>query len=160
MRVERQGINYTTDRCCPNRHYKQSWYAPLTPLTPLTPLLVCRTPPFIPPVRYATLKNPRKLVWKSNLGVVDLELVFGEVTRTYSVTPLHATIIMYFEDQPRWLSKDLAAKHDTTEVRVTLRVILRGTASPHPYTKRYTLTPFSATRRLCGRRSRCGATTV
>ena len=42
-------------------------------------------------------------MWKSNLGTVDLELEFeGDVKRAYSVTPLHANIILYFEQNPKW----------------------------------------------------------
>ncbi|CAM9692673.1 unnamed protein product, partial [Chrysoparadoxa australica] len=42
-------------------------------------------------------------------GSVQLELVFGEVTREFDVSPLHATLIMHFQDKDRWSLDELAA---------------------------------------------------
>ncbi|KAK9750744.1 hypothetical protein RND81_02G218500 [Saponaria officinalis] len=58
--------------------------------------------------RFHEIKTPRKLVWKKNLGVVKLDLQFEDRTVQFSVSPLLATIIMHFQDQTRWTSKDLA----------------------------------------------------
>ncbi|GJP50097.1 hypothetical protein CLOM_g9238, partial [Closterium sp. NIES-68] len=48
---------------------------------------------------YATLKAPRKLQWKANLGCVTLELEFGNGrnTQQYTVTPVQAAIILKFQ---------------------------------------------------------------
>ncbi|CAN0290399.1 unnamed protein product, partial [Discosporangium mesarthrocarpum] len=49
---------------------------------------------------YSVIKNPRLLVWKKQLGVVQLTLSFENVERSFSVSPLHATLIMHFSDKP------------------------------------------------------------
>ncbi|KAJ8433259.1 hypothetical protein Cgig2_023211 [Carnegiea gigantea] len=59
--------------------------------------------------RFHEIKTPRKLLWKKNLGVVKLELQFEDRTVQFSVSPLLASIIMQFQDQTRWTSKELAA---------------------------------------------------
>ncbi|KAL2904014.1 Anaphase-promoting complex subunit 2 [Bienertia sinuspersici] len=59
--------------------------------------------------RFHEIKTPRKLIWKKNLGVVKLELQFEDKAVQYNVTPLLASIIMQFQDQTDWTSKDLAA---------------------------------------------------
>ncbi|CAI7888463.1 unnamed protein product, partial [Closterium sp. NIES-54] len=48
---------------------------------------------------YATLKAPRKLQWKANLGCVTIELEFGNGrnTQQYTVTPVQAAIILKFQ---------------------------------------------------------------
>ncbi|XP_021747051.1 anaphase-promoting complex subunit 2-like isoform X1 [Chenopodium quinoa] len=58
--------------------------------------------------RFHEIKTPRKLLWKKNLGVVKLELQFEDKAVQFSVTPLLASIIMQFQDQTRWTSKDLS----------------------------------------------------
>ncbi|VFQ66479.1 unnamed protein product [Cuscuta campestris] len=59
--------------------------------------------------RFTEIKTPRKLLWKKNLGTVKLELEFEDRALQFTCTPLHASIIMQFQDQKRWTSKDLAA---------------------------------------------------
>lgn len=59
--------------------------------------------------RYHEIKTPRKLLWKKNLGVVKLELQFEDRAVQFTVSPVHAAIIMQFEDKTSWTSKDLAA---------------------------------------------------
>lgn len=59
--------------------------------------------------RFHEIKTPRKLLWKKNLGVVKVELQFEDRAVQFSVSPLLASIIMHFQDQTRWTSKDLAA---------------------------------------------------
>ncbi|KAL8241741.1 hypothetical protein R6Q59_012043 [Mikania micrantha] len=59
--------------------------------------------------RFHEIKTPRKLLWKKNLGTVKLELEFEEKTLQFNVTPVHASIIMQFQDQKSWTSKNLAA---------------------------------------------------
>ncbi|CAL5428806.1 unnamed protein product [Camellia sinensis] len=63
--------------------------------------------------RFNEIKTPRKLLWKKNLGTVkenkELELEFEDRSLQFTVTPVHASIIMHFQDQTRWTSKNLAA---------------------------------------------------
>jgi anaphase-promoting complex subunit 2 len=60
---------------------------------------------------FETQKPSQKLYIKEHLGQVDLELEFldGRVL-DYSVSPLLATIIFHFQEQPQWPLADLAAK--------------------------------------------------
>ncbi|GJX32343.1 anaphase-promoting complex subunit 2 isoform X1, partial [Tanacetum coccineum] len=59
--------------------------------------------------RFHEIKTPRKLLWKKNLGTVKLELEFEDRTLQFIVTPVHATIIMKFQEQTSWTSESLAA---------------------------------------------------
>ncbi|KAL2559470.1 Anaphase-promoting complex subunit 2 [Forsythia ovata] len=59
--------------------------------------------------RFNEVKTPRKLLWKKNLGTVKLELEFEDRVLQFTVTPLHASIIMQFQDKTSWTSKNLAA---------------------------------------------------
>uniref|UniRef100_A0A803R9P9 Anaphase-promoting complex subunit 2 n=2 Tax=Cannabis sativa TaxID=3483 RepID=A0A803R9P9_CANSA len=59
--------------------------------------------------RFNEIKTPRKLMWKKNLGAVKLELQFEDRQMQFTVTPVHAAIIMKFQDQACWTSKSLAA---------------------------------------------------
>ncbi|KAG9440844.1 hypothetical protein H6P81_021009 [Aristolochia fimbriata] len=59
--------------------------------------------------RFHQIKTPRKLLWMKNLGTVRLELEFEDRTMEFTVSPLHAAIIMQFQEQPSWTSKNLAA---------------------------------------------------
>ncbi|KAF5276524.1 hypothetical protein FQA39_LY06593 [Lamprigera yunnana] len=51
---------------------------------------------------FETLKGNRTLSWKNHLGVVDLEIELLDRTLNLSVTPIHATILMYFQDRNEW----------------------------------------------------------
>ncbi|KAJ0973209.1 hypothetical protein J5N97_021168 [Dioscorea zingiberensis] len=59
--------------------------------------------------RFHEIKTPRKLLWKKNLGAVKLELQFEDQNMQFTVAPIHAAIIMKFQDQTSWTSKNLAA---------------------------------------------------
>ncbi|ETV65032.1 hypothetical protein, variant [Aphanomyces astaci] len=51
---------------------------------------------------YAVLKNPRQLDWVSYLGVVELEIIdLNGHTIEFTVSPMQATVLSYFEDQGR-----------------------------------------------------------
>jgi len=52
--------------------------------------------------QYHVLKVPRKLQWKSNLGAVDVDLVFADRELSLRVTPIQATVLAMFEEQPEW----------------------------------------------------------
>ncbi|RDX79028.1 Anaphase-promoting complex subunit 2, partial [Mucuna pruriens] len=59
--------------------------------------------------RFNEIKTPRKLQWKKSLGTIKLELQFQDREMQFTVAPVHASIIMKFQDQPSWTSKNLAA---------------------------------------------------
>ncbi|GMN41892.1 hypothetical protein TIFTF001_011113 [Ficus carica] len=59
--------------------------------------------------RFHEIMTPRKLMWKKNLGAVKLELQFEDREMQFTVAPVHAAIIMKFQDQVSWTSKNLAA---------------------------------------------------
>jgi len=62
---------------------------------------------------YSILKNPRQLSWKTNLGIVELELEFDDgASKNFSVNPFLATLVMHFGDRETWTDKELA---DATE---------------------------------------------
>jgi len=70
---------------------------------------------------YAKLKNPRRLIWLEQLGTVELELYLddesdGEPTpKTFTCSPLQATLISHFEDQEQWSLADLANETGVSE---------------------------------------------
>lgn len=59
--------------------------------------------------RFNEIKTPRKLLWKKNLGTVKMELQFEDRAVQFTVAPIQAAIIMQFQDQKSWTSKNLAA---------------------------------------------------
>lgn len=62
---------------------------------------------------YGRLKNPRRLVWYNQLGTVEIEIQTdgdNAPPKSITCTPLLATLISYFEDQPVWKVSDLAEK--------------------------------------------------
>ena len=61
--------------------------------------------------KYSVLKAPRELEWKLNLGMVELDLVFGgEQKHEFRVDPLHASLLLHFEDSGRWSAEQLATE--------------------------------------------------
>lgn len=46
---------------------------------------------------FETLKGNRTLCWKPHLGTVELDVELKNRTVTFTVSPLHATIIMHFQ---------------------------------------------------------------
>lgn len=50
---------------------------------------------------FETLKGSRTLCWKNHLGVVDLEVELADRTLNLSVSPVQATIMMYFQDKSK-----------------------------------------------------------
>eukprot|EP00980_Cylindrotheca_fusiformis_P003610 scaffold812_cov124-Cylindrotheca_fusiformis.AAC.2 len=80
---------------------------------------------------YARLKNPRRLEWMNQLGIVQLELdVLGQrpdgsaavETREFSVAPLLATLISHFEDKDKWNVEELANETGIPEYQVQKRM--------------------------------------
>lgn len=74
--------------------------------------------------QFHVLRAPRKIMWKKNLGTVKLELQFEDRSAEFVVSPIHASIIMQFQEQPRWTSKDLAAAVGISVDTLCRRIIL------------------------------------
>lgn len=47
--------------------------------------------------RYHAIKAPRKLVWQPALGMVTLSLLLGDQTKEFTVSPVQASILLYFQ---------------------------------------------------------------
>ena len=48
--------------------------------------------------QFTALKTPRLLKWKPHQGVVDLQLEAGGVTALFKVSPIHATLLLQFDN--------------------------------------------------------------
>ncbi|XP_022915785.1 anaphase-promoting complex subunit 2 [Onthophagus taurus] len=58
---------------------------------------------------FENFKGSRTLCWKKHLGSVDLDIELPNRTVSFSaVTPMHATIIMHFQDKNLWNLSDLS----------------------------------------------------
>ncbi|XP_060520265.1 anaphase-promoting complex subunit 2 [Cylas formicarius] len=57
---------------------------------------------------FEALKGSRTLHWKNNLGIVNLEIELNNRTLNLSVSPVHATIIMHFQDKNTWDVEELS----------------------------------------------------
>ncbi|XP_011351715.1 anaphase-promoting complex subunit 2 isoform X2 [Ooceraea biroi] len=57
---------------------------------------------------FEALKGNRTLCWKPHLGNVSLEIELKDRKLDISVTPVHATIILHFQDKSEWILQDLA----------------------------------------------------
>ncbi|CAD7695987.1 unnamed protein product [Ostreobium quekettii] len=58
--------------------------------------------------RYHQHKAPRKLVWRTGLGSVELAVTVGRTTRSFTVNPTYAMILYMFQALSRWTPDDLA----------------------------------------------------
>uniref|UniRef100_W5LXH4 Anaphase-promoting complex subunit 2 n=1 Tax=Lepisosteus oculatus TaxID=7918 RepID=W5LXH4_LEPOC len=59
--------------------------------------------------RYEKLKAMRTLSWKSHLGSVTLDVELGDRTLSnLSVSPVHAAIILHFQDKSSWTLEELS----------------------------------------------------
>eukprot|EP00250_Pteridium_aquilinum_P008763 c18193_g1_i1 orf=359-3379(-) len=74
--------------------------------------------------RYHALKAPRKLQWKKHLGIVKLELQFEDRAAQFMVSPMHASIIMLFEDCNSWAATDLASALGVPVATLRRRIML------------------------------------
>lgn len=75
--------------------------------------------------RYSVLKAPRELDWKLNLGVVELDVVFGgDQKRSFRVDPLHASLLLHFEDSGRWAFELLAEKTGLAKSELRKKMML------------------------------------
>ncbi|KAF4042378.1 Anaphase promoting complex (APC) subunit 2 [Phytophthora infestans] len=59
---------------------------------------------------YHVLRNPRSLEWNTSLGSVQLSIELEGEEREFNVSPLQATMILYFEEKDRWSVEELATK--------------------------------------------------
>ncbi|XP_076226853.1 anaphase promoting complex subunit morula isoform X2 [Nomia melanderi] len=57
---------------------------------------------------FETLKGNRTLCWKPHLGNVTLEIELKDRKLDINVTPIHATIILHFQDKKEWALEELA----------------------------------------------------
>ncbi|XP_015433564.1 PREDICTED: anaphase-promoting complex subunit 2 [Dufourea novaeangliae] len=57
---------------------------------------------------FETLKGNRTLCWKPHLGNVTLEIELKDRKLDINVTPIHATIILHFQDKKEWTLEELA----------------------------------------------------
>ncbi|ETN05330.1 hypothetical protein, variant [Phytophthora nicotianae INRA-310] len=64
---------------------------------------------------YNVLRNPRSLEWNSSLGSVQLSIELEGEEREFNVSPLQATMILYFEEKDRWSVEELAAKLEISD---------------------------------------------
>ncbi|CAI5736176.1 unnamed protein product [Peronospora destructor] len=64
---------------------------------------------------YHILRNPRSLNWSPSLGSAQLSIELEDEEREFTVSPLQATIILYFEDKDRWTVEELAAKLEVSD---------------------------------------------
>ncbi|XP_070811930.1 anaphase-promoting complex subunit 2 [Pituophis catenifer annectens] len=58
--------------------------------------------------KYEKLKAMRTLNWKNHLGLVDLELELADRTISLSVSPVHAAIILHFQEKSTWTLEELS----------------------------------------------------
>eukprot|EP00957_Ditylum_brightwellii_P087739 6681016-Ditylum_brightwellii.AAC.1 len=78
-------------------------------------------------MEYAKLKNPRRLAWFGQLGTVELELEVLEDDgqlhmREFTCSPLHATLILHFEDKETWTAAELSEETGVPEDAVRKRM--------------------------------------
>ncbi|KAA6417838.1 MAG: anaphase-promoting complex subunit 2-like [Trebouxia sp. A1-2] len=95
--------------------------------------------------KYHDLKAPRKLKWKPALGSVSLTIRVGGDNLDLNVTPLHATIIMHFQEQSSWKASELAKLVELAVPKLRMGAIFwinqgvltesRGTAGDAVYTR-------------------------
>ncbi|XP_012279074.1 anaphase-promoting complex subunit 2 [Orussus abietinus] len=57
---------------------------------------------------FEALKGNRTLCWKTHLGNVNLIIELKDRKIDINVTPIHATIILHFQDKPKWTLSELA----------------------------------------------------
>ncbi len=82
-------------------------------------------------IEYAKLKNPRRLIWMKQLGLVEIEVEAYEKdtdgnmvshTKEVSCTPAHANLLAHFEDRSEWTSTSLSVETKMSEDMVRKRM--------------------------------------
>lgn len=56
---------------------------------------------------FEAMKGNRTLVWKTHLGLVNLDLQIGDKKINLTVSPVHAAIIYQFQVKSEWMAEDL-----------------------------------------------------
>lgn len=73
---------------------------------------------------YSLLKKPRSLKWKPTCGVVKLTITFDDGRQVpFTVSPVHANIILHFQEQPTWTLDELSSKIGIASDQVKRRMI-------------------------------------
>lgn len=72
---------------------------------------------------YHKLKMPRKLDWRASLGSVILELEFSSGRTRFVLSPVHATLILHFQDSESQSLCDLSAKLRLSESSVKRKMM-------------------------------------
>mmetsp|Transcript_13221 Transcript_13221/g.40740 ORF Transcript_13221/g.40740 Transcript_13221/m.40740 type:complete len:192 (+) Transcript_13221:1730-2305(+) len=67
---------------------------------------------------------PRKLDWRVTLGSVTLELQFSTGRESFVLSPLHATLILHFEDSESQTLGELSAKLHLSESTIKKKMML------------------------------------
>ena len=89
---------------------------------------------------YSVLKNPRRLEWRPALGLVQLQLELEDGTsKQFSVSPLHATLVMHLAERAQCTAAELAELTHVSEDLVAKKMsywVIQGMAlqtSPRVY---------------------------
>ena len=69
--------------------------------------------------RYHHLKAPRQLMWRPTLGMVEVEVMRGELELQLSVSTMEAAVLSHFQRKDRWGQDELAGEMGIN--RATLR---------------------------------------
>ncbi|XP_064471634.1 anaphase-promoting complex subunit 2-like [Ornithodoros turicata] len=73
---------------------------------------------------FETIKGNRTLQWKPHLGQVELEVEIGNKVLTFSVSPIHATIIYHFQEKSRWTLDELSSVTHVTNTVLRRKLAL------------------------------------
>ena len=73
--------------------------------------------------KYHALKAPRILKWKAGLGAVALTLTIGDKDIEFNVSPLHAAILVKFEEHPEWAPTELAESLEITGESLRRKIV-------------------------------------
>lgn len=58
--------------------------------------------------KFESLKGNRTLIWKPHLGLVNIDIELKERTLNLNVSPVHAAIIMQFQNKDQWTVEELS----------------------------------------------------
>lgn len=73
--------------------------------------------------KYHELKAPRKLKWRPALGSVSLTIRVGGSSLDLTVSPLHATIILHFQERASWRASELCKLMDLPSAKLRMTAI-------------------------------------
>lgn len=58
--------------------------------------------------KYHSVKAPRVLQWKPNLGTVSLDLIIGDRQMEFNVSPFHASVLLHLQQRQEWTPAELS----------------------------------------------------